>query len=145
MPPAISAATFSSFRFESLKAFGCSPNKTSTARIWIGPFVSRSALANAPGYDLSLGAEVSGGTLNVAPTITATAGTKLRYDVTITRTGRSGNNNSHQSGTVTVGNDGKASLSQLSVSVTPQDRYEVHVDVFDGSRLVASATIRHPD
>jgi hypothetical protein len=103
------------------------------------------ALANAPGYDLSLGTEVRGGTLKVAPIVTAPAGAKLRYDVTTTRTGRSGNSNSRQSGNVTVGDDGKASLSQVAVSVSTQDRYEVHVEVYDGGRLVAAETLRHPD
>lgn len=107
-------------------------------------FFSAAALANAPGYDLSLGAEVRGGTLKVAPIVTAPAGAKLRYDVTTTRTGRSGNNNSRQSGNVTVGDDGKASLSQVAVSVSEQDRYEVHVEVYDGGRLVASETLKHP-
>ena len=69
-------------------------------------FLSSIALANAPGYDLSLGAEVLGGTLKIAPVVTAPAGAKLRYDMTTTRTGRSGNSNSRQSGNVTVGDDG---------------------------------------
>ena len=107
-------------------------------------FFSGAALANAPGYDLSLGAEARGGMLRVAPIITAPAGAKLRYDVTTTRTGRSGNSNSRQSGNVTVGNDGKASLSQVAVSVSEQDRYEVHVEVYDGGRLVAAETLKHP-
>ncbi len=108
-------------------------------------FLSSIAAANAPGYDLSLGAEAQGGTLKVAPIVTAPAGAKLRYDVTSTRTGRSGNSNSRQSGNVTVGDDGKASLSQVAVSVSEQDRYEVHVEVYDGGRLVAAQTLRHPD
>src|SRR5687768_18576042 len=106
--------------------------------------LSSIASANAPGYDLSLGAEARGGTLKVAPIVTAPAGAKLHYDVTTTRTGRSGNSNSRQSGNVTVGDDGKASLSQVAVSVSEQDRYEVHVDVYDGGRLVASETLKHP-
>ena len=68
-------------------------------------FFCLAALANVSGYDLSLGAEVRGGTLKVAPIVTAPAGAKLRYDVTTTRTGRSGNSNSRQSGNVTVGDD----------------------------------------
>jgi hypothetical protein len=108
-------------------------------------FLSSIASANAPGYDLSLGAEARGGTLKVAPIVTAPAGAKLRYDVTTTRTGRSGNSNSRQSGNVTVGDDGQASLSQVAVSVGEQDRYEVHVEVYDGGRLVAAETLRHPD
>jgi len=106
---------------------------------------SAAALANAPGYDLALGVEVRGGTLKVAPTVTAPAGAKLRYEVTTTRTARSGNSNSRQSGNVTVGNDGKASLSQVAVSVSEQDRYEVRVEVYDAGRLVAAETLRHPD
>ena len=38
---------------------------------------------------------------------------RVRYDMTTTRTGRSGNSNSRQSGNVTVGDDGKAALSQV--------------------------------
>lgn len=106
--------------------------------------LSGAALANAPGYDLSLGAEVRAGTLNVAPIVSAPAGAKLRYEVTTTRTGRSGNSNSRQSGNVQVGDGGKASLSQVSVNVGPQDRYEVHVEVFEGERIVAAKTLRHP-
>lgn len=107
-------------------------------------FLSSIALANAPGYDLSLGAEARDGSLTVAPIVTAPAGAKLRYDVTTTRTGRSGNSNSRQSGNVTVGDDGKASLSQVAVSVRPQDQYVVHVEVYDGAQVVASKTLRHP-
>ena len=110
----------------------------------LGLIFSAAALASAPGYDLALGAEVSGGTLKVAPVITAPAGAKLRYDMTTTRTGRSGNSNSRQGGNVTVGDDGKASLSQVSVNVGPQDRYTVHVEVYDGQKVVAAKTLRHP-
>jgi len=108
-------------------------------------FLSSIVLANAPGYDLSLGAEVRGGTLKVAPVVSAPAGAKLRYDMTTTRTGRSGNSNSRQSGNVTVGDDGKASLSQLAVNVSPQDQYIVQVEVYDGAQVVASKTLRHPE
>ncbi len=107
--------------------------------------LSSIALANAPGYDLSLGAEARGGTLKIAPIVTAPAGAKLRYDVTTTRTGRSGSSNSRQSGNVTVGDEGKASLSRVAVSVSEQDRYEVHVEVYDRGRLVAAESLRHPD
>ena len=105
---------------------------------------SGAALANAPGYDLSLGAEVRGRMLKVAPVISAPAGAQLRYDMTTTRTGRSGNSNSRQSGNVTVGDDGKATLSQVAVNVSPQDRYEVRVEVFEGERVVAAKTLTHP-
>ena len=108
-------------------------------------FLSSIALGNAPGYDLSLGAEVRGGTLKVAPVVSAPAGAKLRYDMTTTRTGRSGNSNSRQSGNVTVGDDGKAALSQVAVNVGPQDQYVVQVEVYDGAQVVASRTLRHPE
>ncbi len=106
---------------------------------------SSATLADAPGYELLLGAEVRDGTLKVAPIISAPAGVRLRYEVTTTRAGRSGNSNSRQSGKVTVGNDGKASLSRVAVNVSPQGRYQVHVEVYDAARLVASDTLRHPE
>jgi hypothetical protein len=101
--------------------------------------------AAEPGYDLSLGAEVRGGMLKVEPTISAAPGTKLRYEVSSIRTGRSGQSSSQQAGNVTVGPNGKAKLSQYSVNVGPQDRYEVKVQVYDGQRLVAAESLRHPE
>jgi Thin aggregative fimbriae synthesis protein len=105
-------------------------------------FLAFSALAGD--YDVSLGSEVRDGTLKVAPVITAPAGKKLRYDVVTKRTGPSGNHNSKQSANVTVGPDGKAPLSQVAVSVTDKDRYEVKVEVYDGAQLVAAQTLSHP-
>lgn len=105
-------------------------------------FVSLAALAND--YDISLGAEVRDGRLKVAPVVTAPAGKSLRYDMVTTRTGRSGNHNSRQSANFTVGKDGSAPLSQVIVSVTEQDRYEVKVEVYEGTQLVAAETLRYP-
>ena len=105
-------------------------------------FVSLSAFAND--YDVSLGAEVRDGKLKVSPVVTAPAGKELRYDMVTTRTGRSGSHNSRQSANITVGEDGRAALSQVVVSVTEQDRYDVKVEVYEGSRLVAAETLRYP-
>lgn len=102
------------------------------------------AFGAAPGYDLSLGSEIRDGSLRIAPVVTAPPGKMLRYDVVTTRTGPSGNHNSRQSANVTVGEDGKASLSQVAVSVQGEDRYEVKVEVYEGKQLVAAGTLRHP-
>lgn len=102
-------------------------------------FVSLSVFASD--YDISLGTKVSDGILKVAPVITAPAGKQLRYAVSTKRTGPSGNYHSRQSANVTVGPHGKASLSQVAVSVTERDRYEVKVEIYDGSELVASETL----
>jgi hypothetical protein len=104
-----------------------------------------SALASDPGYELTLGTEMRGGTLTVAPVLTAPANKRLRYDVVVTRSGRSGNSDSRQGGNVTVGANGTAGLSQVSISVGEGDRYDVSVKVYDGARLVAEKTARQPD
>ena len=51
---------------------------------------------------------------------------------------------SRQLANVTVGADGKTPVSEVAVSVTEQDRYEVKVEVYEGARLVAAQTLRHP-
>jgi hypothetical protein len=107
-------------------------------------FVSARAFADAPGYDLSLGSVIRDGNLKIAPVVTAPPGKMLRYDVVTHRTGPSGNHNSRQSANVTVGQDGKASLSQVVVSVQEQDHYEVTVEVYEGKQLVAAETLKHP-
>lgn len=105
---------------------------------------SAGSWADAPGYDVSLGSSIRDGSLRIAPVVSAPPGKKLRYEVLTQRSGPSGNHNSRQSANVTVGADGKASLSQVAVSVQPSDRYEVKVEVYDGNELVAAETLKHP-
>jgi hypothetical protein len=101
-------------------------------------------LANEPGYQLLVNSRVEGGTLTVAPRVTAPAGAQLRYEVISSKQGSNGKSNSSQSGNVTAGPDGSAELSSLSVSVGPQDKYVLTVKVFHGARLVAEEVLRHP-
>ena len=102
------------------------------------------ALANAPVYELRVNSKVEGGTLTVAPRVTAPAGAQLRYEVVSSKQGSGGQSNSSQSGNVTAGPDGSAKLSTLSVSVGPQDKYVLTVKVFDGAKLVAEEVLRYP-
>lgn len=101
-------------------------------------------MADEPGYRLSMGAEMRGDTLVIAPTIAAPAGTALRYDVVTRKSGRSGTSNTRQGGSVTVDADGGASLSRVTVSVAAGERCEVSVQVYEGSRLVAAKSMAYP-
>src|SRR5688572_16231686 len=102
------------------------------------------AKADEASYKLWVNSKVEGGTLTVAPRITAPAGAQLRYEVISSKQGSSGQSNSSQSGNVTAGPDGSAKLSTLSVSVGPQDKYVLTVKVFEGAKLVAEEVLRHP-
>jgi hypothetical protein len=99
----------------------------------------------AADYRLDPGASVSGGTLRVAPTVEGPAGAALRYEIKTTKEGGSGQSSSSQSGSVRLGGDGAAKLATTSVSVTPHDRYRVHVKLLEGSRVVAEQEVRYPD
>lgn len=102
------------------------------------------ALANAPGYQLRVNSKLEGGTLTVSPHVTAPVGAQLRYEVISSKQGSNGQSNSSQSGNATVGPDGSAKLSTLSVNVGPQDKYVLTVKVFDGAKLVAEEVLRYP-
>ena len=99
--------------------------------------VFASAVGSTPTYELSINADRRDGNVSVAPTLTAPAGTKLRYEIVARKQGRS-SSSSQQSGNVTVGENGMASLSELSFTVGPQDNCEVSVKVYEGKDLVAS-------
>lgn len=102
------------------------------------------AMANEPGYELRVNSKLEGGTLTVAPRITAPAGAQLRYEVVSSKQGSGGQSNSSQSGNVTAGPDGSAKLSTLSVNIGPQDKYVLTVKVFEGAKLVAEEVLRYP-
>jgi hypothetical protein len=105
--------------------------------------VSYNALA--ADYRLDPGAQVRDGTLQVAPTVHGPAGAALRYEIRTTKEGTSGKSNSSQSGSVRLGNDGAGKLATTSVSVTPQDRYRVHVKLLEGGRVVAEEEVLYPN
>jgi hypothetical protein len=101
--------------------------------------------ALAADYRLDPGASVHAGTLKVEPTVQGPAGASLRYEIRTTREGAGGRSNSSQSGNVRLGEDGSAKLASTSISVTPADRYHIHVKLLERGRVVAEEEVRYPD
>ena len=101
-------------------------------------------MAGDPGYRLRLGSSLDGGRLIVSPQISAPAGAKLRYEMSSTKEGGAGKSSTSQSGAFTVGAEGSAKLSTLTLSAGPKDRYVIKVKVFEGKKLVAEEVLRHP-
>ncbi len=96
------------------------------------------------GYKLRIESSLEDHQLTLVPHVAGPPGARLRYEMTSTKEGSAGKSSTSQSGTVGIGESGGAALSRLSVSVAPQDRYTITVKVFDGARLVAEETLRHP-
>jgi len=88
--------------------------------------------------------EVEGGKLTVVPQLSAPAGARLRYEMVSEKQGGAGKSSTSQSGSVSVGADGAATLSRLSLGVGAQDKYVIRVKVFDGAKLVAEETLSYP-
>lgn len=104
--------------------------------------VAATALAADSNYGLDIGASVREGMLRVEPRVSGPAGKMLRYKVEVLREGEGRSSNSSQAGTVRLDDYGNARLATNSVSVTPSDRYEVTVRLFDADRLVAEQSVR---
>ena len=94
-------------------------------------------------WRLDPGAELRNGNLRVEPKVSGRPGASVRYEIEVRKSG-SGSSNSSQSGRARLGDDGEATLASTSVSVRPGDRYDVEVRVYDGDRLVAHRTVKHP-
>jgi hypothetical protein len=103
------------------------------------------ASAFAADYRIDPGASVRSGTLTVEPRVQGPAGASVRYEIRTTREGKGGTSNSSQSGDAQLGSDGAARLASTRVSVSPQDRYSIHVKLLEGGRVVAEETVRYPD
>jgi len=101
------------------------------------------ALADAP-YEVDLGTSLRSGSLSIEPTVTGPAGKTLRYEMRVRKEGGAGNSSSSQSGTVRLGDDGRAELASNSVSVAPDDRAVITVRLFDGARVVAERSTQYP-
>lgn len=104
-----------------------------------------SSLALAAEYRLDPGASVRDGTLQVTPKVRGPAGATLDYEIETRKQGTSGSSNSSQSGSVRLGPDGAAQLATTSVSVTPRDRYRIHVKLLEDGRVVAEEEVRYPE
>ncbi len=95
-------------------------------------------------YRLDMGASVRGGNLHVEPRVTGPAGTALRYEMHVTRQGGAGRSNSRQAGSVRLDESGRARLASNDMSVGPHDAYRIEVKLYEGGRLVAEESVRHP-
>ena len=113
-------------------------------RVFLAAVIASGA-ALASEYRLDPGASVSGGMLEVEPVVHGPPGAQVRYEIRTVREGAGGRSTSSQSGGARLGSDGAARLASTRVSVTPPDRYAVHVKLFEGARVVAEETVRHPD
>jgi hypothetical protein len=106
--------------------------------------VSSAAFSAEAAYQLDMGTTVREGNLQVAPRVTGPAGKALRYEMVVTRHSRSGSSNSSQAGSVRLDESGAGQLASNSMSVGPQDDYRVDVRLYEGGRLVAEQSVRHP-
>jgi hypothetical protein len=106
-------------------------------------FLPLAAMADSP-YRLDIGAEVHGNNLTVEPTVVGPADKSLRYEMRVRREGEGRSSNSSQSGTVKLDAQGRGQLASTSVSVSPSDRYEVVVRLFDANQVVAEQSARVP-
>ena len=95
-------------------------------------------------YRLDLGAEVHGNNLKVEPTVVGPADKSLRYEMKVRREGQGKSSNSSQSGTVRLDAQGHGQLASNSVNVSPSDRYEITVRLFEGNQVVAEQSARYP-
>ena len=107
--------------------------------------VAPGAMADEPAYRLRIDSTVEASKLIVLPVVAGPAGSRLRYEMVSSKQGHAGQSNTSQSGAVTVGADGSAKLSTLSLGVGADDRYLITVKVFDGGKLVAEQVLRHPE
>lgn len=106
--------------------------------------VSSAAFGAQAAYQLDMGTTVREGNLHVAPRVTGPAGKTLRYQMVVTRHSRSGSSNSSQAGSVRLDESGAAQLASNSMSISPQDDYRIDVKLYEGGRLVAEQSVRHP-
>ena len=95
-------------------------------------------------YRLDPGVEVRGSSLKVEPVASGPAGKSVRYEIEVRRHGQGASSNSSQSGTARLDESGNAKLASTSVSLNPQQRYDVEVTLFEGQRVVARERASHP-
>jgi hypothetical protein len=95
-------------------------------------------------YRLDLGAQVRGSNLKVEPIVSGPPDKSLQYEMEVRREGDGRSSNSNQSGTVKLDAQGRGHLASNSVNVSPADRYEITVRLFDAGQVVAEQSARYP-
>jgi hypothetical protein len=112
-------------------------------RAMLAAAISLCATAWAADYRLDAGVQARDGSLKVEPTVSGPAGKTVRYEIQVRREGAGNNSDSSQSGRARLDDSGRAKLASTSVSLRPNERYEVEVTLFEGQRLVAREHISH--
>ncbi|MEN8177690.1 MAG: curli-like amyloid fiber formation chaperone CsgH [Pseudomonadota bacterium] len=83
--------------------------------------------------------------LVVAAYVEAAHAVKLNYKLVSSKSGKSGNSNTKQAGSVTVADGETHRLMQLRLGVNKQDRYDLKLQVFEQGQLVAEDSLSYPD
>ena len=68
----------------------------------------------------------------------------LRYKLEARKSGKSGTAKSFQSGSVYIPSQEKKCLSQLGLSVSPKDHYQIKLEVYKDRKLVAEDSVFYP-
>src|SRR6188508_3008719 len=80
------------------------------------------AMASEPGYVLRIDSSLEGRQLSVVPRIAGPAGARLRYEMVSSKQGSAGKSSTSQSGSVSVGADGSATLSTLKLGINSPNK-----------------------
>lgn len=69
----------------------------------------------------------------------------VSYRLRAAKAGRAGRTLSSQSGRKYIRAQEETRLSELSLTVSPDDRYEIRLEVYKGGKLIAEDSISYPD
>jgi hypothetical protein len=102
------------------------------------------AAAADSAYRVDIGTSKRDDGLRIEPRVTGPAGKTVRYEVDVRRGSEAASSNSSQSGSVRLDDAGRAQISSNTIRLNPREEYDMTVRLFDGNRLVAEQSARHP-
>lgn len=82
--------------------------------------------------------------LIVTPSCRSTVARDVTYRFVSSKAGRSGTSRSAQSGQVSVNADADHALAHLSLGISDRDSYRLDLDVYEGDKLLGSASASYP-
>jgi hypothetical protein len=110
--------------------------------VFIGSFL----LAPCQGNDVQarIVLDLQGGLVTIKPLCFAPENAVIQYKLWVKKDGRSGKSTSYQSGSVRLLGGKEKCLAQSRLAISPEDQYQIKLEVYKEGNLIAEDQVSHP-
>lgn len=119
-------------------------NRRKAACLALWSIFGMNTMANESSIRLWTDVSSAGNLWTIVPHVDAPPGHIFDYEISAHKSGSSGNSHTYQAGHVGLSASGTAAMAHITMSISPNDRCDIEVRLFDGKEIIETQTLALP-